>query len=186
MDHLPHSFSGQSKTTHHQPDLQRRPRPSALRTQGRLSGRVLRWCSPHRPASDFRGYLCPLARQRDFRVGSTSRIARKAAASNTAAPNPGPLSPSSSQTSSTRPRFSYGRHKSSLSLRLTGKGSRPMRTTPQKFQPCHRLEVCEYTMNLTCGKPIPRPRIKPAIAGDTTCGVSLLTGTISGSNFAIP
>ena len=37
-----------------------------------------------------------------------------------------------------------------------------------------------------CGKSNPRPSIKPVIAGDTTYGVSLLTGTISGSNFAIP
>ena len=32
----------------------------------------------------------------------------------------------------------------------------------------------------------PQPRIKPVIARDTTCSVSLLTGTIYGSNFAIP
>ena len=32
----------------------------------------------------------------------------------------------------------------------------------------------------------PQPRIKPVIARDTTCSVSLLTGTTSGSNFAIP
>lgn len=32
----------------------------------------------------------------------------------------------------------------------------------------------------------PQPRIKPVIARDTTCSVSLLTGTICGSNFAIP
>ena len=32
----------------------------------------------------------------------------------------------------------------------------------------------------------PQPRIKPAIARDTTCSVSLLTGTSGGSNFAIP
>jgi len=30
------------------------------------------------------------------------------------------------------------------------------------------------------------PRTKPVIARDTTCSVSLLTGTICGSNFAIP
>jgi hypothetical protein len=30
------------------------------------------------------------------------------------------------------------------------------------------------------------PSIKPVIARDTTCSVSLLTGTICGSNFAIP
>ena len=44
----------------------------------------------------------------------------------------------------------------------------------------------ERSMNSGCGKPIPHPSIKPVIAGDTTYGVSLLTGTISGSNFAIP
>src|ERR1700674_5035545 len=32
----------------------------------------------------------------------------------------------------------------------------------------------------------PHPRTKPVIAEDTTCCVYLLTGTISGSNFAIP
>jgi hypothetical protein len=47
-------------------------------------------------------------------------------------------------------------------------------------------DFCEPTMNFTCGKPNRHPRTKPVIAGDTTYGVSLLTGTISGSNFAIP
>jgi hypothetical protein len=32
----------------------------------------------------------------------------------------------------------------------------------------------------------PEPGTKPVIARDTTCSVSLLTGTICGSNFAIP
>jgi hypothetical protein len=41
-------------------------------------------------------------------------------------------------------------------------------------------------MNSSCGKRIHHPRTKPVIVEDTTCGVSLLTGTISGSNFAIP
>ena len=41
-------------------------------------------------------------------------------------------------------------------------------------------------MNFSCGKRIHHPRTKPVIVEDTTCGVSLLTGTISGSNFAIP
>jgi hypothetical protein len=48
------------------------------------------------------------------------------------------------------------------------------------------LKFCEPTMNFPCGKTIPQPRIKPVIVGDTTCSVSPLTGTISGSNFAIP
>ena len=30
------------------------------------------------------------------------------------------------------------------------------------------------------------PRIRAAIIGDTTCGISLLTDTIHGSKFAIP
>src|ERR1035437_5161864 len=38
----------------------------------------------------------------------------------------------------------------------------------------------------TMWKTGPQPRIKPVIARDTTCSVSLLTGTICGSNFAIP
>jgi hypothetical protein len=46
--------------------------------------------------------------------------------------------------------------------------------------------LCEQTMNSTCGKRVPHPRIKPVIVEDTTCCVSLLTGTIGGSNFAIP
>jgi hypothetical protein len=46
--------------------------------------------------------------------------------------------------------------------------------------------LCEPTMNSTCGKSALHPRIKPVIAGDTTCSVSPLTDTISGSNFAFP
>ena len=38
----------------------------------------------------------------------------------------------------------------------------------------------------TVWKSGPQPRIKPVIARDTTYGVSLLTGTTHGSNFAIP
>src|SRR5450755_2178353 len=38
----------------------------------------------------------------------------------------------------------------------------------------------------TMWKTRPEPRTKPVIARDTTCSVSLLTGTICGSNFAIP
>ncbi len=296
MDHLPHPFLGQSKTTHHQPHLHRRPRPSALRTQGRLSGRILRWCSPHRPSPDLRGYLRPFARQRNSRAASNSTTARNSAtAGNTAAPNRDPLSASGSQVSSTRPRISHARAKPSLALRLTqgrafgwrsafsaatnallemralapevlkpsetsaGKFTTdsptanriPQRNHPQRphhrgraalqrrvlrsksiralarvsshiharfasgqrktpntihlsgrarLQSCRKhsrrsaalaaevnlTSFCERPMNPTCGKPIHHPRIKPVIAGDTTCSVSLLTGTISGSNFAIP
>jgi hypothetical protein len=45
---------------------------------------------------------------------------------------------------------------------------------------------CERPVNPSCGKKIHHPRTKPVIVEDTTHGVSLLTGTISGSNFAIP
>ncbi len=216
MDHLPHPFFGQSKTTHHQPHFHRRPRPSALRAQGRLSGRVLRWCSPHRPSPDLRGYLRPLARRRISRAASNSATRISAAAGNTAAPNRDPLSASGSQVSSTRPRISQLRLQPSLSLRLTrarfawkglvritsplrrfsqtewfGKGTTSVVPSAPAKESALAAEVnttsfCERSMNPTCGKPIPHPRIKPVIAGDTTCSVSLLTGTISGSNFAIP
>jgi hypothetical protein len=46
--------------------------------------------------------------------------------------------------------------------------------------------LCERPVNSPCGKQIHHPRIKPVIVEDTTYGVSLLTATISGSNFAIP
>ena len=45
---------------------------------------------------------------------------------------------------------------------------------------------CECPMNSSCGKQFHHPSIKPVIVEDTTHGVSLLTGTISGSNFAFP
>jgi hypothetical protein len=44
----------------------------------------------------------------------------------------------------------------------------------------------EPTMNSPLWKKFPHPCTKPVIVEDTTCGVSLLTDTISGSNFAIP
>jgi hypothetical protein len=51
------------------------------------------------------------------------------------------------------------------------------------LQPC---AICEHTMNPRLWKKIRHSRTKPVIAGDTTYGVSLLTATIHGSNFAIP
>src|SRR5258708_7647564 len=42
---------------------------------------------------------------------------------------------------------------------------------------------CERPVNSSCGKQIHHPRISPVIVEDTTCGVYLLTGTISGSKF---
>jgi hypothetical protein len=47
-------------------------------------------------------------------------------------------------------------------------------------------DFCEPTVNFPCGNPVHHPRTKPVIAEDTTYGVSLLTGTISGSKFANP
>jgi hypothetical protein len=86
MDYLPHPFSGQSQTTHHQPEFHRRPRPSALRSQRRLSCRILRRCSPHRAPSNLRGYLRPPACRRDFRTNCSSVASRDSAAANPEAP----------------------------------------------------------------------------------------------------
>ena len=55
------------------------------------------------------------------------------------------------------------------------------KTTP--FQPLPHN--CGRPVNRSCGKQIHQPRTKPVIVEDTTYGVSLLTGTISGSNLAI-
>jgi hypothetical protein len=48
------------------------------------------------------------------------------------------------------------------------------------------IHFYEPQMNSACGKSGLDRRTKPVIAADTTCSVSLLTATISGSNFAIP
>jgi hypothetical protein len=60
------------------------------------------------------------------------------------------------------------------------------RANQKMLAPMPTFSICEPTMNPHCGKSNPHPSIKPVIAGDTTYGVSLLTATISGSNFAIP
>jgi hypothetical protein len=65
MDHLPHPVSGKSQAAHHQPRLHRHSRPATLRTQGRLSTRILRRHSPHSAPSDLRRYLCTPALGRD-------------------------------------------------------------------------------------------------------------------------
>ena len=80
MDYLPHPFSGKGQTTHHQPEFHRRPRPSALRSQRRLSRRILRRCSAHRAPSNLRGYLRPPAGRRDFRINCSSAAPRNTAA----------------------------------------------------------------------------------------------------------
>ena len=300
MDHVPHPFSGQSQTTHHQPRLHRRARPSTLRPQGRLPRRILRRCSSHRASANLRGYLCPSARRRNSRAHHHPVAGKFTVTRNPAATSSHCFLSSSSQTSSTRPQSST---RSALALRLswtrfvcTGSDPRAMlkelgrraffrrcndarmdcpaafgwhsapsttafnrpeafgwrsasraamkaflliralaREVPktpniisskstltsttttavphqlQQTRPRHnRLHnrgraalqrrvthtktigalapapICEQNMNPTCGKTDHRPRIKPVIAGDTTCSVSPLTATISGSNFAIP
>jgi hypothetical protein len=44
----------------------------------------------------------------------------------------------------------------------------------------------ETSNNVHLWKKRPQPGIKPVIAGDTTYGVYLLTGTMDGSNVALP
>ena len=97
MDYLPHPFSGQSQATHHQPEFHRRPRPSALRSQRRLSRRILRRCSPHRAPSNLRGYLRPPACRGDFRIHCSSVAAPDTAANPEAPARPfaAPASPCS-------------------------------------------------------------------------------------------
>jgi hypothetical protein len=193
MDHLSHPFSGQSQATHHQPFLHRRSRPSTLRPQGRLPRRILRRCSPHRTSSDLRGYLRPPASQRDCRSHRNSAAARNSStarypiARHSIAPDPRRLPTPSSQISPTRSRSPQSQSGPTLVLIQFH-----CRRAPEPvFLPTGRWQLatalnCEHTVNSSCGNLIPHPRIKPVIAGDTTCSVSLLTGTISGSNFAIP
>src|SRR3954452_20732837 len=62
------------------------------------------------------------------------------------------------------------------------RGSKPIKT-PQRGNQISQLKPS------TPGplwKTRTQPRTKPVIARDTTCSVSLLTGTICGSKFAIP
>jgi hypothetical protein len=213
MDYLPHPFSGQSQTTHHQSDLHRRPRPSALRSQRRLSRRILRRCSPHRAPSNLRGYLRPAACRRDFRINCSSVAPRDIAANPEAPARPFAATGSPrSKVSAAGSRYPSPGLSLSLGSASTGPASRVCiagRKSPTALlllRPCRNLSplpphsgvgiwispssavtlrICERTMNFPCGKLIRHPRIKPAIAGDTTYSVYLLTGTISGSNFAI-
>jgi hypothetical protein len=76
MDYLSHSLPGQSQTTHYQPRLHRCPRPATLRSQGRLSRRILRRRSPHRPSTNLRGHLCPASGRRNSRKPSQFAVAR--------------------------------------------------------------------------------------------------------------
>jgi hypothetical protein len=128
MDHLPHPLSSQSQATHHQPSLHRCPRPTTLRSQGRLPRRVFRRCGPHRPASNLRGHLCPASRQRDFSPRGTSRASHVspalpvfAAAGNSRLPRA--AAPSHPQISSTLPRTPHPSPRPSLPLRMNDIGA---------------------------------------------------------------
>lgn len=60
-----------------------------------------------------------------------------------------------------------------------------LKHTPAKRIPRLPIPTKKDWGFLRCGKLGPQPRISPVIVTDTTCSVSLLTGTIGGSNFAI-
>jgi hypothetical protein len=239
MDHIPHSFSDQSQTTHHQPQLHRRSWPSALRTQGRLPRRILRRRSPHRPSANLRGYLRPFAGRRVFRPAQHVTLAGNSTAkpnTSTSAFRHQPAPNSQTPTIRTQPqhnpwialsvRMPAAPWKTDASAlrcglvlrprmaqRLQLQDRRPRSTMPAApwksgasaprcatpmspgFSPWNTtgnpkelpiVNICECQMNPPCGKPIRHPRTKPVIVGDTIGSVSLLTGTISGSNFAIP
>src|SRR5580698_6106446 len=206
MDHLSHPVSSQSQATHHQPNLRRRSRPATLRTQRRLLSRILRRRSPHSTPSDLRGYLRTLALGRNARTATDST---HAAAPSATSPQISATLPQQSQPQP-RPALSLlmnsRKHKGGAGLQgLRQKAPRNQRALAPEV-PASQLSAnkprrtgltghcplttghCLYepTMNSRCGKRIPHPRTKPVIAEDTTCGVSLLTGTISGSNFAFP
>jgi hypothetical protein len=172
MDHISHPVPGQSQATHHQPYLLRPSRPATLRTQRRLPRRILRRRSTHSAPSDLRGYLRTLALRRNS--GAARDSARTVVPSAT-----------SPQIAPTLPQRSQPQPSPAISV-----SKLPSRQVPWDFTGHWPLTTghCLYepTMNSLCGKRIPHPRTKPVIVEDTTCGVSLLTGTISGSNFAFP
>ena len=150
MDYLPHPFSGQSQTTHRQSDFHRRPRPSALRSQRRLSRRILRRCSPHRSPSNIRGYLRSPACRRDFRINCACVAPRDTAANPeaparpfAAAASPGSkISAAGSRSPSSGFSLSLGSASGSGS---TGPASRVLipgrksATAPLLLRPCRNL-----------------------------------------------
>jgi hypothetical protein len=249
MDHLPHPLPRPSQTTHHQPRLHRRPRPSALRLQGRLSGRIQRRRPQHCPPSDLRRCLRPSAgAPRVGRAATNFATARTIASTRNLSCFVAPASPNP-QISTTLSRPPQSNRRPALSLTLgraalqrrvkvpPGKGplgpliargsyqgttsvvpsyaangtaalaavsrkpayaaphNRPERNRVvarnRTAEAGHWSDHCpllfsERPMNSYLWKINPPPRTKPVIAGDTTHGVSLLTATISGSNFAFP
>jgi len=124
MDHLSHSLSGQSSSTHHQSHLHRRSRPSTLRLQGRLSRRIIRRHSSHCLPSDLRGCLCSPPRRRHSRPEQTSAKARRLGTTRNTTRNVMPArdsrSPaataSHSQISATLPRPPFPRSRPALPL----------------------------------------------------------------------
>jgi len=76
-----------------------------------------------------------------------------------------------------------GRHSFSV-VRIPASPHTSLHGAGSPADPCRRfLSVLSVENSLFTRL---HPGIKPVIAGDTTYGVSLLTGTIYGSNFAIP
>jgi hypothetical protein len=210
MDHLSHAFSGQSQTAHRQPQLHRRSRSCSLRTKGRLPRRVLRRRSADRTAADFRGHLRSRAESGE---GSRLRISAGSASTNLASPcvmrqrSPAPHRPAATcSRGSTATRKAARQPIRELALvmrdivhhprdrRSDHSGARAQvrrqdrrgRAALVLEPPSGVADFCEPAVNSPCGNPFPHPRIKPVIAGDTTCSVSLLTDTICGSKFAIP
>ncbi len=60
MDYLSHPLSGQSQAAHHQPNLHRSSRPSAVRSQGRLPRRIERRILSIAPRQIFEDIYVPL------------------------------------------------------------------------------------------------------------------------------
>ena len=165
LDHLSHPLFGQSQTAHHQPHLHRRSRPSTLRLQGRLPRRILRRRSPHRLSPDLRGCLCSAGSRARISEAGLSAATKSAVASSNPSPRP------HTQALPCVPPCPLCLKPLTLTLTF------PLNPLPHN---------CERPMNSSCGKQFRHPSIKPVIVEDTTHGVSLLTDTISGSNFAFP
>lgn len=234
MDHLSHSLSDQSQTTYLQPHLHRRSQPTTLRSQGRLSRRILRGHSQHCRPSDLRGHLrTSAAIVRNGTPEGSIALVRNCIRSATGSPHskiPATLSrPQQSQPWTTLFLTAWNSEKffdpltaqnghdfvfepsfrqRSVAEDLPGFYYHPERSNIireaddiAESKDCPELVEgdllsalrqqplvpnCEYTGELLLWKKNLISRTKPAITGDTTYGVYLLTGTISGSNFAFP
>jgi hypothetical protein len=214
MDHLSHALRRQRPATHHQPDFHRRTRSSALRTQRRLPRRKRRR-PPHPTSPDLRRHLCSVVRRRVVRARPTGRAYLPAAApkkSGAGLPTAvckrkdgaGPLVEDPTDMIGLRPSGSERlQHRGRAALQRRVSPSMTGALAPARFVSGHSFSHAATapistaptgavprwpltTGHCSCGKQIHHSRTKPVIAADTTCCVSLLTGTISGSNFAIP